>query len=125
MLTRYNGSNTVSNGTIYRAIINPNTIFLPGKFNFAKECVKKYIKTEHIIGDGGLHLFLELKNIDTRNLLEKCYKKDVIFMPGDLFYIDNKGKNTLRLGLSRLSDMDIEKGIKIIGETIDELNINA
>ena len=42
-----------------------------------------------------------------------------------LFYIDNKGKNTLRLGLSRLSDMDIEKGIKIIGETIDELNINA
>ena len=43
----------------------------------------------------------------------------------DLFYIDNKGKNTLRLGLSRLSDMDIEKGIKIIGETIDELNINA
>ena len=46
-------------------------------------------------------------------------------MPGDLFYIDNKGKNTLRLGLSRLSDMDIEKAIKIIGETIDELNINA
>ena len=99
--------------------------FYGDKFNFAKECVKKYIKTEHIIGDGGLHLFLELKNIDTRNLLEKCYKKDVIFMPGDLFYIDNKGKNTLRLGLSRLSDMDIEKGIKIIGETIDELNINA
>ena len=67
----------------------------------------------------------ELRVIHTRNLLEKCYKKDVIFMPGDLFYIDNKGKNTLRLGLSRLSDMDIEKGIKIIGETIDELNINA
>ena len=92
------------------------------KFNFAKNCVKKYIKTEHILGDGGLHLFLILKDIDTRQLLKKCYEKDVIYMPGDLFYIDNRGKNTLRLGLSRLSDEDIEKGIKIIGETIDDLN---
>ena len=37
MLTRYNGSKTVSNGTIYRAIINPNTIFLPGKFTYENE----------------------------------------------------------------------------------------
>ena len=60
--------------------------------------------------------------MDTRKLLDECYKKDVIFMPGDLFYIDDQGKNTLRLGLSRLSDDDIEKGIKIIGETIKELD---
>lgn len=92
------------------------------KFNFALKCVKKYINADHVLGDGGLHLFLVLKNINTRKLLEECYKKDVIFMPGDLFYIDNNGENTLRLGFSRLSDEDIEKGIKIIGQTIDELN---
>ena len=97
--------------------------FYGDKFNFAKACVEKYIDCEHILGDGGLHLFLVLKNLDTRKLLNECYKKDVIFMPGDLFYIDDKGKNTLRLGLSRLSDEDIEKGIKIIGETINELKI--
>ena len=92
------------------------------KFNFALKCVKKYINADHVLGDGGLHLFLVLKNINARKLLEECYKKDVIFMPGDLFYIDNNGENTLRLGFSRLSDEDIEKGIKIIGQTIDELN---
>lgn len=92
------------------------------KFNFAKQCVEKYINAEYVLGDGGLHLFLILKNINARNLLEKCYEKDVIFMPGDLFYIDDKGKNTLRLGLSRLSEDDIKKGIKIIGETINEMN---
>lgn len=97
--------------------------FYGDKFNFAKACVEKYIDCEHILGDGGLHLFLVFKNLDTRKLLNECYKKDVIFMPGDLFYIDDKGKNTLRLGLSRLSDEDIEKGIKIIGETINELKI--
>ena len=93
------------------------------KFNFAKKCVEKYINCEHSLGDGGLHLFLIFKDLDTRKLLDECYKKDVIFMPGDLFYIDDRGENTLRLGLSRLSEEDIEKGIKIIGETIEEIFI--
>lgn len=96
--------------------------FYGDKFNFAKLCVEKYIECDYILGDGGLHLFLVFKNLNTRKLLNECYKKNVIFMPGDLFYIDNKGENTLRLGLSRLSDEDIEKGIKIIGETIKELD---
>ena len=93
------------------------------KFNFAKKCVEKYIDCEHILGDGGLHLFLIFKNLNARKLLDECYKKDVIFMPGDLFYIDDRGENTLRLGLSRLSEDEIEKGIKIIGETIEEMFI--
>ena len=86
-----------------------------------QKLVLKSTLIANILGDGGLHLFLVFKNLNTRKLLNECYKKDVIFMPGDLFYIDDKGKNTLRLGLSRLSDDDIEKGIKIIGETINEL----
>ena len=74
------------------------------------------------MGDGGLHIFIKLKCIDARELLDMCYNKKVIFMPGDIFFTDNNGYDTLRLGLSRLSLEDIEKGIKIIGETIDEMN---
>lgn len=95
--------------------------FYGDKFNFAYKCIKKYIKTEYILGNGGLHIFIKLKNIDTRVLLEKCYEKNVIFMPGDLFFTDNSGFDTLRLGFSRLSFEDIEIGIKIIGETINEM----
>ncbi|HFL2402706.1 TPA: transcriptional regulator DdlR [Clostridioides difficile] len=95
--------------------------FYGDKFNFAYKCIKKYIKTEYILGDGGLHIFIKLKNIDTRVLLEKCYEKNVIFMPGDLFFTDNSGFDTLRLGFSRLSFENIEIGIKIIGETINEM----
>jgi len=43
-------------------------------------------------------------------------------MPGDLFFVDGNGNNTLRLGFSRLTHEEIEKGIKIIGETIREMN---
>ena len=91
------------------------------KFNFALECVNKYIDCEYALGDGGLHLFLKLKNINARYLLEKCYEKGVIFMPGDIFFIDGQGENFLRLGFSRLEKNQIEKGIKIIGETILEI----
>ncbi len=91
------------------------------KFNFALECVNKYIDCEYILGDGGLHLFLKLKDINTRYLLEKCYEKKVIFTPGDIFFLDKQGENCLRLGFSRLQKDQIEKGIKIIGQTISEI----
>ncbi|RDY29486.1 PLP-dependent aminotransferase family protein [Romboutsia weinsteinii] len=96
--------------------------FYGDKFNFAYDCVKKYIPCNYILGDGGLHLFIKLKNIDSRKLLLRCYDKGVIFMPGDVFYVDDKVYDTLRLGFSRISIEDIEKGIKIIGDTIRELS---
>ena len=92
------------------------------KHDFATQCAKKYIPLKKIYGEGGLHIFIELEDhIDARLVLEKCYQKGVIFMPGDLFFTDGKGHNTFRLGFSRLSLDDIEKGIQIIGETIKEI----
>ena len=91
------------------------------KFNFALQCANKYIDYEYVLGDGGLHLFFKLKDIDTRYLLQKCYEKGVIFMPGDVFFINENQNNFMRLGFSRLEKDEIEKGIKIIGETIDEI----
>lgn len=98
--------------------------FYGDKFNFAYDCVKKYIPNEYILGEGGLHIFIKLKGIDSRELLKKCYEKGVIFMPGDIFYTDKKGYDTLRLGISRLSPEDIEKGIKVIGKSVEELALN-
>ena len=92
--------------------------FYGEKFSYAYECVKKYIPNEYILGEGGLHIFIKLNNINSRELLEKCYDKGVIFMPGDIFYVDKKGKDTLRLGFSRLTFEEIKKGIKIISEEI-------
>lgn len=86
------------------------------KYNFIVQCVKKYLPPCKIYGDGGLHIFLEFESLLTRQLLEASMKKEVIFMPGDVFYIGDGGSNTLRLGFSRLSLKEIEKGVMIIGE---------
>ncbi|WP_102401158.1 PLP-dependent aminotransferase family protein [Haloimpatiens massiliensis] len=86
------------------------------KFDLARNLAEKYIPNEYIYGDGGLYIFIKLKGINSRKLLEKCCKRGVIFTPGDIFYTDGGGKDTFRLAFSRTSLKDIEKGIKIIGE---------
>ncbi|MGL4873422.1 MAG: PLP-dependent aminotransferase family protein [Clostridium sp.] len=91
------------------------------KYKFAISCIKKYVKPKKVWGEGGLHIYIELDNISSRKLLEECYKKKVIFTPGDIFSVDSSSDNAFRIGLPRVSMEEIEKGIKIIGETIKEM----
>ncbi|AIY84482.1 MAG: PLP-dependent aminotransferase family protein [Clostridium baratii] len=91
------------------------------KYNFTLEQVKKYIPNDYILGEGGLHIFIKLKGINGRDVLKECYKKGVVFMPGDIFYNGDNGEDTIRLGFSRVSEEDIEKGIKIIGDVVNNL----
>jgi DNA-binding transcriptional MocR family regulator len=96
------------------------------KYEWAVKCAKKYIPNKKILGEGGLHIFLELSDeIDARDVLSECMKKGVIFMPGDIFYTDGRGKNTLRLGFSRNSIEEIEKGFKIIGNVVKNMNMEV
>ena len=112
------------------------------KYKFTKRVIEKYIPKAEIWGEGGLYMFLKIKGVDTRELLKRCYDRGVLFMPGDLFYIDKdlylekenrvfsleghniKGRekrDTLRIGFTRLSEEEIEKGIKIIGEEVKSI----
>lgn len=46
------------------------------KYIFTLEEVKKYIPYEFITGEGGLHIFIKLKDgISSREVLNRCYKK--------------------------------------------------
>lgn len=95
--------------------------FYKDKYEVAIKLAEKYIIKSRIYGEGGLHIFVKLDNIDSRKLLENCCSRGVIFTPGDIFYTDGGGKDTFRLGFSRVSNEDIEKGFKIIGEEIKKL----
>ena len=109
-------------GAISRYLKNVRK-FYRDKYTLVKECIDKYIDYEYVTGEGGLHIFVKLKDyLDARMVLDRCYKKGVLFMPGDIFYQGEEGRDTLRIGFGRVSDSDIEKGIKIIGETVKELS---
>lgn len=92
------------------------------KFTLVMSMIDKYIPYEYVTGEGGLHVFIKLKyNIDSRELLKLCYEDGVTFMPGDIFYNGKTGFDTFRIGFGRVSDEDIEKGIKIIGKNVVKL----
>ena len=99
----------------YEKYIKKARRFYKEKYEFAAACARKNIPVRSMMGSGGLHIFLELEGISSRELLQKCYEKGVVFTPGDIFYAGRGGECTLRLGFSRVSLEDIEKGFKIIG----------
>lgn len=88
------------------------------KYELALSCCERWLPTRRLSGDGGLHLFAEFEpSFRTRELLAACTARGVVFTPGDIFYTDGGGQHTMRLGFSRVSDDNIERGIRIIGET--------
>ena len=93
------------------------------KYNLIMDMVNKYIPYEYVTGEGGLHIFIKLKNnINSRELLNFCESEGVVFMPGDIFYKNNNHLDTFRIGFGRVSNEDIKIGIKIIGENIKKLD---
>ncbi|AWB44671.1 PLP-dependent aminotransferase family protein [Paenibacillus sp. CAA11] len=92
------------------------------KFEWTRKCCEQFIPFAKVSGDGGLHLFLKFNpDFDTHLLLEACSEQGVVFTPGDMFYTDERGRNTMRIGFSRVSENDIERGLRIIGRTAAEL----
>ncbi len=65
---------------------------------------------------GGLFLWVELlEQIDTLPLLRQAVEEEkVAFIPGQPFFVDGSGANTLRLSFSNVSDDNIELGLEKI-----------
>ena len=59
--------------------------------------------------------------LNARQILAACYRRGVLFMPGDLFYTDGGGANTFRLGIGRVSEAEMATGFKIIGKLFPSL----
>jgi len=69
---------------------------------------------------GGLFLWVELLDqIDTLPLLRQAVEEErVAFIPGQPFFVDGSGSNTLRLSFSNVSDDNIELGLEKISRLI-------
>ncbi len=63
---------------------------------------------------GGLFLWVELlRQIDTLPLLREVVESEKIaFIPGQPFFVDGSGSNTLRLSFSNVSDENTDKGLE-------------
>jgi 2-aminoadipate transaminase len=70
---------------------------------------------------GGLFIWATLPEyIDTGDLLAKALRADVAFVPGQAAYVDERGRNSMRLNFSGVDDGEIREGIRRIGKVISE-----
>jgi 2-aminoadipate transaminase len=68
---------------------------------------------------GGLFIWATLPEyIDTGDLLAKALRADVAFVPGQGAYVDERGRNSMRLNFSGVNETEIREGIRRIGKVI-------
>jgi len=100
------------NISIYKS--RRNAMLETMKKTFPKEV--SYTKPE-----GGLFLWVTLPEfMNSKDLLVKAMKKGVAFVQGSAFFPNGGHENTMRLNYSGLQEEKIIKGIKILGELLNE-----
>jgi 2-aminoadipate transaminase len=72
--------------------------------------------------EGGLFIWATLPDyIDTGDLLAKALREDVAFVPGQAAYVEEgRGRNSMRLNFSGVTEDEIREGIRRIGKVIEE-----
>lgn len=69
--------------------------------------------------EGGMFLWATLpEGFSSLELFEIASKEKVVFVPGDPFYINEKGTNTMRLNYTNSTEDKIEEGIKRLSAAI-------
>ena len=72
---------------------------------------------------GGMFLWVTLpENRDAKDILLQCIEQNVAFVPGQEFYPDGSGRNTMRMNFSNASPENIEAGIKRMGTVLKKLS---
>ncbi len=70
---------------------------------------------------GGMFIFAYLpEKIDAEEMLVAAVSKGVAYVPGHAFYVDGKGRNTMRLNFSYPTEEQIREAIKRLGEVVRE-----
>ncbi len=71
--------------------------------------------------EGGLFIWGELPlHIDAVKLLELAVREKVAFIPGESFFVEGGGKNTLRLNFSNATEANIRLGFSRLAKALAE-----
>jgi 2-aminoadipate transaminase len=92
------------------------------------ESIEKYFPEEckFTRPEGGMFLWVTMpSHISARDLLALVLPQKLAFVPGDTMYVDGTGLNTMRLNYTNSPEDKIEKGIKILSDSIKKLLAEA
>ncbi|MCK9151279.1 PLP-dependent aminotransferase family protein [Methanobacterium alcaliphilum] len=71
--------------------------------------------------EGGMFLWVTLpEGTSSLELFDRAIEENVAFVPGQAFFAEGNGENTMRLNFTNSDDKGIEEGIKRLGNVIKE-----
>ncbi|WP_338029066.1 PLP-dependent aminotransferase family protein [Acetivibrio clariflavus] len=95
-----------------------------GKRDCMVSMIEKYFPPEvkATKPEGGMFLWVTLpEGFSSLELFDIASKENVVFVPGDPFYVNEKGTNTMRLNYTNSTEEKIEEGIKRLSVAIKKL----
>ncbi len=108
-----------------RGIWQQHLQYMEGKYKerFEKmcRCIEIYMPTEveYTLPRGGVNFWFKLPtNCSSHNLYEMAVKRNIVFAPGNLFYLNNNYNEYFRLSIAAVNPSEIEAGMKELGEII-------
>ncbi len=91
------------------AMVSAITDYFPQEIQFTKP-------------EGGMFLWITLpERLSAMEVFNKAINRKVAFVPGDPFYVNKTGVNTLRLNYSSVDEDTITVGIKRLGEVLKDM----
>ena len=76
--------------------------------------------------EGGMFLWVSFPDgVNTMELFDAAVKEDVVFVPGEPFYPDRSGKNSMRLNFSNTTAAEIEEGMKRLATAVKTLMVKT
>jgi len=63
---------------------------------------------------GGMFIFGSLPNVDTFELVQKCIRENVVYVPANQFYLDRRMSDEIRFNFTHANSTDVEEGLKRI-----------
>ncbi|MDI3535199.1 MAG: hypothetical protein PWQ82_1564 [Thermosediminibacterales bacterium] len=94
------------------------------RYKVMSEALENFMPKEidYHLPEGGLTFWLALpEGCSSNKLYLECREKDVVFVPGSVFYSTQKDSRYFRLSFAAVYPEEIKKGIRILGNTINHL----
>ncbi len=89
--------------------------------------IEKYLpkEIEYIVPNGGVNFWFRLpKGISSKELYERSIRRNVALAPGNLFFTHQNDDHHFRLSIASVDNHEIEQGIIVIGDIINNLMDN-
>ncbi len=122
-LSQYVAMEAIRRGVVEKTIEKARRIYKE-KRDIMLEALDRYFSGlgEWTRPVGGMFVFVYLnKDVDTKEYMMKALEKGVAYVPGNSFFVDGTGRNTMRLNYSYPSKEQITEGVRRLGELFSSI----